>query len=707
MDERFPPPGRLRAAGPYPAARLGEVVEVLHGERVADPYRWLEDGDDPETVAWVAAQQALTEETLSGVSAREEIRARLAELWDYPRWGVPVERGGRYFQFRNSGLQDQAALFVSDVPLGEGEVLLDPNTLSADGTVAVSGLAICEDASLVAYATSEGGSDWMTWQVRDVESKLDLPDLLEWSKFSGAAWRKDGSGFYYGAMDPPSAGAEGSGRTGPLKVAFHRIGSGQREDQIVYEAPEEPEWLPTAEVTDDGRYLVVSVSRGTFPENQLQVLDLERPELGLRSVVSDFASKVTVVASRGSELFLLTDHGAERQRVVVTDLALPEAGRAGWREVLPEREDVLLEVRHCGGRLVCHYLHHAHSLLRVHELDGSFVREIPLPGIGSLAGLEGRAGSRVVRFGFTSFAESGSIWSHDLDSGETALLRASAAGVEPGGLVTELDFATSDDGTSVPLFLTRRSDVLPDGDVPVLLYGYGGFEVPMTPWFSVAHAAWMERGGLLAVAVLRGGGEYGRSWYEAGRLGAKTNVFDDFCACARHLVTSGWSRRERVAANGASNGGLLVGASITRHPELFGAAVAEVGVLDLLRFHKFTIGWAWKSDFGDPDDPLQYPWPRSYSPLHHVVPGTCYPPTMLLTGDHDDRVVPAHSLKFAAALQAAQACDSPVLLRVEPSAGHGAGKPTSKSISERADVLAFLDATVAAGRPRLAPRRGG
>ncbi len=716
------------ALAPPPVARRGDVVDDHHGELVADPYRWLEDTDAPETAAWVHAQNARTESFLAAVPERDAIRARLAELWDYPRWGVPVERGGRSFQLRNSGLQDQPVLYVTDPatdpagagpatdPAGAGpatwrtgdagdgaRVLLDPNVLSDDGTVAVSAFAPSEDGILLAYATSAAGSDWMTWHVRDVTTGEDLDDVVEWSKFSTAAWLHDGSGFYYGAMARPASGEEHLAESRLLRVCLHRVGTPQEADELVFEAPDEPEWLPGAEVSDDGRYLVVTVARGTFPESQVHVLDLEDPAAGFRPLVADFASAASYVTNLGEDFYLRTDHGAERGRVVVAPLG--RTGRESWTEVVPETGDTLLHVVRCGDRLVCHYLRDAHARVVVHALGGPLPGvpgqgEIPLPGFGSLTGLEGRPGSTTVQLGFTSFTESGVLLSHDLVTATTTVVRRSAARISPEHLVTEQVFAVSGDGTRVPLFLTRRRDVLPDGDVPVLLYGYGGFDVPVTPAFSATHATWTERGGLLAVAVLRGGGEYGRSWYDAGRLEHKQNVFDDFCACARHLVASGWTRPERIAANGASNGGLLVGACCTQHPELYGAAVPEVGVLDMLRFTAFTIGWAWTSDYGDPADAHHYRFLRSWSPLHNVRPGTSYPATMVMTGDHDDRVVPGHSFKFAAALQAAQAGDAPVLLRVETSAGHGAGKPTAKLVAERSDFLTFLEATVAAGRDR-------
>jgi prolyl oligopeptidase len=687
-------------------ARRSDQVDDYHGELVADPYRWLEDTNSSETRDWVQAENELTEEWLSRVEAREEIRRRLSELWDYPRFKAPFERGGRWFQLRNSGLQNQDVLYVMDSAEDEGRVLLDPNELSPDGTVAMPSFEVAEDGALVVYATSGAGSDWMTWHVREVASGQDRPDVVEWAKYAGASWLKDGSGFYYGLVDPPTPGAEYLEAAPPQKVGFHRLGTEQSEDEIAFAAPEEPEWTSETVVSEDGRYVVISISEGTAPEAQLRVLDREDPGSGFQSLVGDFSSKASYVANFGSTFYLLTDDGAERQRIVAVELENP--GRDQWREVIPECTALLRAARHCGGLLVCHYLKDACSTLAAFRFDGSRVREIPVPENSSLLvteyddpGFEGRADSTKLHFVVTSFTDSGSLWEHDLQSGETRLVRQSAARLDQQGLVSEQVFVTADDGESIPLFLTRRRDVDPNGDVPVLLYGYGGFDISVTPEFDVSWAAFVERGGLLAVAVLRGGGEYGSSWHRAGMLANKQRVFDDFCDCARWLAASGWSRPARIAINGASNGGLLVGACVTQQPELFGAAVADVGVFDMLRFHRFTIGWAWKSDFGDPENPEHYRWVRAYSPLHNVDLGRPYPPILLTTGDHDDRVIPGHSFKFAATLQAAAASSrapAPVLLRTETSAGHGHGLPTTKAIAKATDVLAFIEGTVGQAR---------
>jgi prolyl oligopeptidase len=670
---------------PYPPAPTADVVEVLHGRPVADPYRPLEDPDAPEVAAWVEAQNRLTRSFLDEVAELPAIREAVARLWDYPKRGAPFERGGRWFQLRNRGLQAQSVLWVADSPTNPGRVLLDPNELSEDGTISLSGLGLSPDGSLLAWASSSAGSDWMTWQVRRVDSGQDLQDRLEWSKFSGAAWSDDG--FYYTALDPPRPGEELTGAVRGPRIAFHRLGTPQSADEVCFDTAGHEGWIPHAGVTDDGRFLVVTVTVGTGTDTYVLVADLAG-DGALRALNPPFEAGDSVVDHDGQGgLIVLTDRGAERRRVM---RARPGTPPAAWEELVAEGEDTLQSADLCGGRLVCHYLHHAQSRLRVHPLDGGPDGEIPVTPASSVVELSGRPGSDLVHFVTTSYTESGAVWTYHLPSGRSELVSPSGAAFAPERFVTEQVFVSSADGTQVPMFLTRDRSLRPDGQVPVVLYGYGGFDVSLTPGFSATFASWLERGGMVAVANLRGGGEYGRAWHDAGRLAHKQNCFDDFAACARWLHTSGWSRPERTAIMGGSNGGLLVGASLTQHPELFGAALAEVGVLDMLRFHRFTIGWAWKSDYGDPEDPEAFDWLIAYSPLHNLRPGTCYPPTLIMTGDHDDRVVPAHSYKFAAALQEAQGCDRPVLLRVAPSGGHGAGKPTGRLIEEAADRLAFL-----------------
>jgi prolyl oligopeptidase len=680
---------------PYPPSRKGDVVDDYHGERVPDPYRWLETTTDAETARWIAAQNEVTEGFLAAVPERESIRAQVTAMSDHPKLTAPFERGGRWFQFRNPGLDAQPVLYLLDEPGGEARPLLDPNTLSAAGTTSISSADVSDDGSLLAYATSDGGSDWMIWRVRDVAAGRDLDDVIEWSKFCRAAWRADGSGFYYCSMQPTAAGAELLESNAPGRIFLHRLGKPQADDELVYSAPDHPDWMPYAEVSDDGRFLVISVSKADAVQNRLLVLDLRDPDAAWTALVGDFESANQVVTSDGTTFCLLTDYGAERKRLVAVDLDRP--GRENWREIVGETADTLVSAWFFGGHFVCHYLKDAHSVLRVHARGGAHVRDIAFPGIASLGldpqlewAISGRAQSDLVHFATTDFTDPGSIWSHRLSTGQTEMAERATAAIDPDQYVTEQVFAESADGTRVPVFLTRRRDLKADGQAPALLYAYGGFDVPITPMYQPVWAAWLERGGVLAVANLRGGGEFGRAWHEAGRREKKQNVFDDFCACARWLVSSGWTSRERLAINGGSNGGLLVGACLTQHPELFGAVVGHVGVYDMLRFPKFTIGWAWTGEIGDPDDPAEYPWVRAYSPLHNVRPGTHYPATLLITADHDDRVVPGHSFKFAATLQAAQAGEEPILIRIETAAGHGGGKPTGKQIETDTAMLTFL-----------------
>lgn len=679
----------------YPTTSRADDVEDYHGEAIADPYRWLEDADAPETAAWIASQNELTESLLSSIGTRSEIAARVSELWDYPRAAAPFEHGGRWFQFRNTGLQAQPVLYVASEPDAAGEILLDPNGLSSEGTVAVSAAVPSHDGRLLAYATSGAGSDWNTWRVREVDSGRDLDDVVEWSKFSVASWHGNGA-FVYGSPERPPSGEEYEAELRGQRVMIHQLGTSPDADEVLY-SPEEQEWLPHGSMTDDGRYLVIETTRGTGHEVRLEVIDMDKGG-GSILIVPDFSVEATVIGNREDRFFLLTDDGAERRRVVAADLSAP--GREHWIELIGEKEETLVGARHCGANIVCWYLRDAQAVLRVHDLDGVFVREIEIPPYSSLVEpgwcppVSGHPGLDLIHFAVTSYTRSDSVLEHDLTNGSTRVVRESSAPFDSAQFVTERLYATSEDGTRVPLFCTHHRDVVPNGEVPVLLYGYGGFDIPLTPSFSVEAAVFMERGGLYCVANLRGGGEFGTSWHHSGRLANKQNVFDDFTASARHLCESGWTRADRIAINGGSNGGLLVAACLTQHPDAFGAAVPEVGVHDMLRFHRFTIGWAWKSDFGDPDDPVAYRWLRAYSPLHNVRQGVAYPPTLITTGDHDDRVVPGHSLKFAATLQAAQAGDGPILLRVETAAGHGAGKPTWKRIEERTDVLAFIEAAL-------------
>ncbi len=673
----------------YPRAPSIEQVDVFHGTSVADPYRPLEDSDAPDSRAWIEAENRLTERVLAEVPQRRSIRERLGELWDYPRAGAPWRRGERWFQLRNTGLQDQDVLWVADAPDATGHVLLDPNGLSDDGTTALSSIATSDGGDLIAYATSDAGSDWRTWGVRRVATGEDLPDRIGWSKFSSAAWTSDDAGFFYGRYPEPPADAAYDAPNRQMELRYHRLGTDPAEDRLVFTVPDQPEWGFEPKVTDDGRLLVIVVWRGTDPENRVYVADLTDgvEAAAVRPLLAEADASYLPIAAVDGTLYLHTDLDTPMGRVVAVDLDDP----AGLREVVPEGSDALELVELVGGRLACAYLRDAHHRLAIFELDGRPVVEPELPGIGTLADLAGERDDADLFCTFMTFASPPVVLAVRMADGAVRGVDRAPLAWDPASYVTELVFASSADGTRVPLFLTHRTDVTPDGDIPTLLYGYGGFQVSIGPLFKPEWLAWMERGGLLAVASLRGGNEYGKAWYEAGRLAHKQNVFDDFAACARWLTSSGWTDASHIGISGRSNGGLLVGASITQHPDLFGAAIAEVGVMDMLRFHRFTIGWGWTSDYGSADDPDQFGWLIAYSPLHNIRPGTRYPPTLVTTGDHDDRVVPGHSFKFAAALQAAQSGDGPVLVRIDTDAGHGVGKPVSKLIDERADVLTFLE----------------
>lgn len=651
---------------------------------------------------WVAAQNAVTRSWLNGIDEREAISERLAALWDHPRRGVPWRCGERWFQLRNTGVQDQDVLWVADGPDADGRVLLDANALSADGTRALSGAAVSRDGGLLAYASSDAGSDWQTWRIRGVADSTDLDDVVPWSKFSGAAWLADGSGFFYSRYPAPTGGEEATTTLHDQTLCFHRLGTDAATDVTVLARPDHPDWGFAAQVSHDGRWLLVVISEGTERRTRVYVARLDRApdELDWRPLLDSADAAWHPIEVAGDELYLRTDRDAPRGRVLAVDLDRPD-DPAGWRQVLAEGEGVLEDVRFIGGGLVVLSLIDACAHVTRHDLDGTVEGVIALPGLGSVTEISGRPDDAVVHLAYTDFTTPTVLCHHRLDTAATRVVWR-GLDLDTERFTTEQVRVSSTDGAEVPMFLARRRDLsTPSGTgadgatvaplrTPTLLYAYGGFGIPVTPAFSASRLVWLERGGLLAVGCLRGGGEYGEAWHAAGKLAQKQHTFDDLAACAETLVDSGWTVPERLAATGGSNGGLTVAATMCQRPELFGAVVPEVGVLDMVRFHRFTIGWAWMSDYGDPEDAEDFARLIAYSPLHNVWPRTNYPATLVVTGDHDDRVVPAHSYKFAAALQAAQGGTAPVLLRVETRAGHGAGTPTSVLIDQRADVLAFL-----------------
>jgi prolyl oligopeptidase len=677
----------------YPHARSGDQVDDYHGTKVPDPYRWLEDPDSEETRAWVEAENKLTNAYLAKIPARDRLRTRLTELWDYEKVGVPIERGGRYLFAKNNGLQNQSVLYVSsdmDPPskLPAPRVLLDPNTLSKDGTVALSGYALSDDGKYLAYGLSSAGSDWQEWKVRDVETGEDRDDLLKWVKFSGAAWTKDNAGIFYSRYDEPKEGTEFVGANYFQKLYYHKLGTPQSDDVLIYERPDEKEWGFGGEVSEDGRYLVISVSHGTERKNDVFYKDLSDPNAKVVELLNQFDAQYVFLGNEDKTFWFLTDADAPRYRVVAISLDQPQ--REHWRELIPESDAVLQGVSVVGNRFVADYLRDAHSQVRVFDLAGKFERELELPGLGSAGGFTGRRHDKETFYSFTSYTTPGTIYRYEIEPARSVLVHKPKLLFDPADYETRQVFYTSRDGTRVPMFISAKRGLLQDGRNPTLLFGYGGFNISLTPSFSVSSLVWMEMGGIYAVPNLRGGGEYGREWHESGTRAKKQNVFDDFIAAAEYLVHERFTSTDRLAISGRSNGGLLVGACLTQRPELFGATLPGVGVLDMLRFHKFTIGWAWVSDYGSSDEAEDFRALFAYSPLHNIKPGTSYPPTLITTADHDDRVVPGHSFKFAAALQAAQKGPNPVLIRIDVRAGHGAGKPTTKLIDESADTLGFL-----------------
>ncbi len=676
----------------YPAARKSDVVDDYHGTRVPDPYRWLEDPDSPESRAWIEAQNRLTAAYLAEIPARAALRERLTKLWNYPKYGTPFRKARRYFFFKNDGLQNQSVLYKQASLTADPETLLDPNVLSEDGTVALSTLAVSEDGRLLAYGTSASGSDWEEFRVRDVAEGRDLSDHLKWIKFSGASWTNDDAGFFYSRYPEPGDKAL-TDVNRFQRLYYHRLGTEQTADVLVYERPDQPDWGMNAEVTDDGRYAVLHVWLGTDRRNRVYYLDLKdarRPKVTGEVVrlLDDFDASYAFVGNDGPVFYFLTDLEAPRKRVIAIDTRHPE--RARWREIIPQGPDVLDGIQIIHDTFVANYMHDASSRLRLFTLEGRLVKDLPLPTLGSIGAISGERKDDEMFYAFTSFLYPTTIFRYDFKSGGTSVFKAPTIDFDPSGYETKQVFYSSKDGTRVPMFITHKKGLHLDGSNPTYLYGYGGFNISLTPSFSVAMLVWLEQGGVYAVPNLRGGGEYGEEWHQAGMHDKKQNVFDDFIAAAEYLIAQGYTSPSKLAIAGGSNGGLLVGAAITQRPELFGAALPAVGVMDMLRFHKFTIGWAWVTDYGSADSAAQFPYLYKYSPLHNIRAGTRYPATLVTTADHDDRVVPGHSFKFTAALQAAQAGPRPVLIEIETKAGHGAGKPTSKLIEEQADRFAFL-----------------
>ena len=678
----------------YPVAPKDGTVDDYHGTKVPDPYRPLEDPDSPATRAWVEAENKITFGFLEKIPARDAIKKRLTTLWDYEKFGVPSKEGAIYSYARNSGLQNQSVLFTTDKLDGEPRILIDPNTLTKDGTVALSGARFSQDGKLFAYGLASAGSDWQEWKVRDVASGKDRDDHLKWIKFSTASWTKDGSGFYYGRFPEPAKGADLKGANYFQKLYFHKLGTEQTADVLVYERPDQKEWQFHGEVTDDGKYLVITVSKGTDDKYRVLYKDLSAdPKQEPVLLVDNFDDEWTFLDNVGPIFYFKTDRDAPKGKVVAHNV-LAKMSLIEAKTVIPETADALQAVSLVGDRLIASYLKDARTVVKVFERDGKFVRDVKFPGLGTASGFGGKREDGETFYSYTSFTTPPTVYRYDVASGESTVFKKPKVAFDPSDYETKQVFYASRDGTKVPMFISHKKGLKLDGRNPTLLYGYGGFNISLTPTFSPANLVWMEMGGVYAVPNLRGGGEYGEDWHKGGTKLKKQNVFDDFIAAAEYLIEHKITSTPKLAIFGGSNGGLLVGACLTQRPELFGAAIPAVGVLDMLRFHKFTIGWAWVDDYGSSDSAGEFAALLKYSPLHNLKPGTCYPPTLITTADHDDRVVPAHSFKFAAALQAAQSCDNPVLIRIETKAGHGAGKPTAKVIEEAADRWAFLVKTL-------------
>jgi len=672
----------------YPKAKTVDQVDDYHGVKVADPYRWLEDSDSAETHDWVEAENKLTFSYLDKIPYRGAIRDRLTKLWNYERFTVPGQEGGRYFYEHNNGLQNQNVLLVADSLNAEPRVLLDPNTLSSDGTVALSGTAITDDGKLMAYGTAASGSDWMEWHVRDVDTGKDLPDLIKWVKFSGASWTKDGKGFFYSRYDEPKESSALRDTNYFQKLYYHRLGTPQAEDKLIYERPDNKELGFNGFVTDDGRYLMIHVWQGTSPKNRLYYKDLSQPDAPVVKLLDDFDASYNFIDNDGPVFWIHTDLEAPRGRLIAIDTRHPE--RSNWKTVVPQGADKLESANVVDNLFLLSYLKDARTEVRVYDLKGKFVRNVDLPGIGTANGFGGKRKDKETFYAFTSFISPTTVYRYDPQAGTSSVFRQPKVDFDATQFETKQVFYHSKDGTRIPMFLTYKKGLKLDGQNPTLLYAYGGFDISMTPSFSVPNIVWLEMGGIYALPNLRGGGEYGEEWHLAGTKAKKQNVFDDFIAAAEWLIANKYTSTPKLAIRGGSNGGLLIGACLTQRPDLYGATLPLVGVMDMLRFQKFTIGWAWTSDYGSSDNPEDFKALYAYSPLHNLKPGTKYPPTLIATADHDDRVMPAHSFKFAATMQADQAGPAPVLIRIETKAGHGAGKPISKTIDEMTDEWAFV-----------------
>jgi prolyl oligopeptidase len=674
----------------YPDARRSGQMDTYFGDKVADPYRWLEDTDSPETAAWVQAENKVTFSYLDQIPEREKIRRKITALYDYERYAAPQQVNGRYFYTHNTGLQNQNIFFVQDGLTAQARVLIDPNTLSSDGTAAVDGFVVNKDATLAAYALAQAGSDWSIWKIRDVKTGADRTDILRWTKFSSIAWLPDSSAFYYARYPEPTKGSDLTQANQNEKVYLHTLGDEQSKDRLIYERNDQPDLHFAPTISDDGRYLVIYTSSGASEDNGLLLMDLQDSNPRFRTLVDQIDAKYSVIGNQGSVFYLLTNKQAPMGRVIGVDIQRARANLVNAPVIVPEGKELLSEALMVSNQLVLGYLKDAHSVARAYSLDGKLMRDIPMPGLGTAAWSSARQTDKELFFTYADFTTPTALYRYDVASGKIDMFRSSKLNFDNRQFEARQVFYPSKDGTRIPMFLIYKKGLKLDGQNPTILYGYGGFNIPLVPAFHASVIGWLQMGGLYAVANLRGGSEYGEEWHKAGTKLQKQNVFDDFAAAAHFLIDQHFTSTPKLAIDGRSNGGLLVGAVLNQNPGLFGAAFPGVGVMDMLRFQKFTVGNGWISDYGSSDNPEEYKALRAYSPLHNIREGVTYPPTFIVTADHDDRVVPGHSFKYAATLQRAQAGDAPVLIRIETKAGHGGGKPVSKQIDEVVDQYAFL-----------------
>lgn len=678
----------------YPKTKKVDVVDTYHGQKVEDPYRWLEDDvrKSKEVADWVAEQNKITEAYLAAIPERDAIKKRITDLYNFEKFTAPSKHGGKYFYNRNSGLQNQYAVFVQDKLDGEPRLLLDPNTWSKDGTIALSGFVVSDDGKLAAYGRSESGSDWQTWSVLDVTTGKPLTDELKWVKFSLVSWTLDGKGFFYSRFPEPTGDAKFQATNENQALYYHKVGTLQSDDVLVYKQPDHPKWTVLGGVSEDGKYLIIEIGDGTTSRKaRVSYRELTKPlteAVAPTALIENHDDKYDFIGNDGPVFYFRTENDAPKGRVIAIDTRKPD--KKEWKAVVPEAKDKLQGVSLIGGQFVCDYLQDAKTVVKCYATDGKFVRDVTLPGIGTASGFGGKKTDTETFYTFTSFNRAGEIYHYDPATGTSKLFRQPKVQFTPDDYEVKQVKYKSKDGTEIPMFVCNKKGIKLDGTNPTLLYGYGGFDISLTPTFSVSRLQWMEMGGVFALANLRGGGEYGDEWHRAGTKLKKQNVFDDFIAAGEYLVKEKYTSPKKLAIQGGSNGGLLVGACLAQRPDLYGACLPAVGVMDMLRFQKFTAGRFWVDDYGSSDNKDEFEALVKYSPYHNLKTGTSYPPTMVTTADTDDRVVPGHSFKFTAKIQECQTGAAPVLARIETKAGHGAGKPTAKIIEETADMWAFL-----------------